>query len=383
MKTCNKYEILNCFECIDTRLSFEHSIFKICTCMSFQTREMTLSVNQTPKTLSYPNTYSSLNTNLDALNLKIPTRRAATFTSVDPVPALRSSTQVPPVTFQFNDPTHLADLLNTPKYNQDHMHVGLLNHTDAINKITNHLDKLHVDNSNHKQLTHSVFENHTNALNHLINTTTDLSSGVLDHKNVIENQHHEMQQNRIIIEQQTKLINDLRRQCDHFHEGLMNHTDVLKSQVENFNNFNTKMSLYDNTINSHNQKLSNIDTNVDVLHDTSNRQKLQISEVSNNLKDVHTGMIHHTEVLNNFGSQINNQNQVMNQLKDSHQSLSNRLQLLESKVTSSHNADLAKQISEIKIAINANAELLDELLNDKNTSSTHAMDRMMSHAARN
>lgn len=143
------------------------------------------------------------------------------------------------------------------------------------------------------------------------------------------------------------------------------------------------MSLYDNTINSHNQKLSNIDTNVDVLHDTSNRQKLQISEVSNNLKDVHTGMIHHTEVLNNFGSQINNQNQVMNQLKDSHQSLSNRLQLLESKVTSSHNADLAKQISEIKIAINANAELLDELLNDKNTSSTHAMDRMMSHAARN
>lgn len=344
--------------------------------MSFQTPQMTKSENMTLKSTPFSTNYFPGNTKLGAFDMNMPTKRVATFASVAP-------TSTPPVTFQFNNPDHLADLLDTPQYNQQHMHVGLLHHTDAINKISEGIGHLRRDNAQHQDMTHQVFDNHTQALNHLVAKTSSLSAGVLDHKSFIETQHEQMKKNEMIINQQTRLINDLRTQCMEFHEGLVNHTGVLNSQVQNFNKFDTKLSSVDNQFVKHDQKFSSLNQNVENLRNATMMHNNKISTVSDTLNDVHTGMVHHTQVLNKFGTQLNSQSDVVDKLHQSQKILSSRLDKIESSVSLANNTDLNAQINDIKLAINANAELLDGILNEKNVTGTNAMDRMMSHAARN
>ena len=373
--------------------------------MSFQTPEMGAS-RPTLKSAAYttqlqPQTpYPALNVDFGAMNF-MPTKRAATFSPFESglmhSQSTRATTAAPPVTFQFNDATHLADLLNPPsKHNLDHMHTGLLNHTDAIKTLaeTIHSTKntysgLHDKVNENNSFAHEVFDNHTGALNHLVTETQSLSTGVLNHKDVL-NAH------KLIIQQQTNEINQLKQQLDShhnkFHTGMENHTDVLRSHVGQLSNLKTQVSMYDTKLNEHADSISKTADGVRNLQYNSTRQSEKInsntesiSSVSNTLKDVHLGLVHHTQTLDSFGSQLNAQSDRMLQIKATHAKLGERLDNLEGKFNTGNaysKTEIESQIRDIKTAINSNAVLLDELLNERNVAGTDAMTRMMSSAPR-
>jgi len=335
-----------------------------------------------------------------AMNL-LPPKRAASFAPFESglVNSLstRSTTAAPPVTFQVHDATQLADLLSKPsKHNLDHFHTGLLNHTEAINTLAASIhsnkaqcnslyDKVTTNNS----FAHEVFDNHTNALNHLVTETESLSTGVLNHKDVL-------QAHKLIIEQQTNEINNLKQQLanhhDKFHTGMENHTDVLRSHVNQMNNLNTQVSMYDTKFRDHANKIAQTTDNIRNLQNDSVRQGQKItsntdslSSVSKTLKDVHVGLVHHTETLDSFGNKINEHSDRMLQIKATHAQLGARLDTLEGKVNAGNllsKSELDSQMRDIKTAINSNAALLDELLNERNVAGTDAMTRMMSSAPR-
>lgn len=372
--------------------------------MSFQTPEMGAHRPSPFKSAAYTtqpqSTYPPLNVDFGAMNL-LPTKRSATFSPFDSgllhSQSTRSTTAAPPVTFQFKDATGLADLLNTPsKHNLDHFHTGLLNHTDAINTLaeTIHNTKKSYnsleDNVNkNNSFAHEVFDNHTGALNHLVTETQNLSTGVLNHKDVL-NAH------KLIIQQQTNEINELKQQLEghhgKFHTGLENHTDVLRSHVGQLKNLNTQVSMYDTKFKDHADSISQTADSVRNLQYNSVRQSEKINghtdsinSVSNTLKDVHLGLVHHTQTLDSFGNEINKHSDRMLQIKATHAQLGARLDTLEGKFNTGNafsNTEIDSQIRDIKTAINSNAALLDELLNERNVAGTDAMTRMMSSAPR-
>jgi chromosome segregation ATPase len=337
----------------------------------------------------------------------VPTKRTASFSAFDSKLAQAHgarATAAPPVSFHFNDATDLANLLNTPsKHNLDHFHTGLLNHTDAINTLAETIHKtkntymnLHDKVHQNDAFSHEVFENHTGALNHLVTETQSLSAGVLNHKDVLVAQQNEINKNKLFIQQQTNEINQLREKLDghhgKFHTGLENHTDVLRSHVGQFKNVNTQLSMYDTKFNEHADSISKTADGVRNLQYNSMRQSEKInsntdsiSSVSNTLKDVHLGLVHHTQTLDTFGNKINEHSDRMLQIKATHAQLGARLDNLEGKFNTGNSyskTELESQIKDIKTAINSNAALLDELLNERNVAGTDAMTRMMSSAPR-
>jgi len=373
--------------------------------MSFQTPEMGPSQStKLQKSAAYTtqpqSPYPALNVDFGAMNL-LPAKRAASFTPFDSglvnSQSMRATTAAPPVTFQFNDPTQVADFFEKPsKHNLDHMHTGLLNHTDAINTLAESIHKtktnynsLHNEVNTNNSFAHEVFDNHTNALNHLVTETQSLSTGVLNHRDVL-------QAHKLIIQQQTNEINDLKQQLaghhDKFHTGMENHTDVLRSHVGQLKNLNTQVSMYDTKFRDHANTISQTADSIRNLQQDSVRQSQKInsntdslSSVSNTLKDVHLGLVHHTETLDSFGNKINEHSDRMLQLKATHAQLGARLDTLEGKVNAGNalsKTELDSQIRDIKTAINSNAALLDELLNERNVAGTDAMTRMMSSAPR-
>jgi len=372
--------------------------------MSFQTPEMEMGAPRPTKSAAYTtqpqSPYPALNVDFGAMNL-LPAKRTATFAPFESglmhSQSIRATTAAPPVTFQFNDATQLADLLNTPsKHNLDHFHTGLLNHTDAINTLaksihstTNSYNSLQGKMNENNSFAHEVFDNHTGALNHLVTETQSLSTGVLNHKDVL-NAH------KLIIQQQTNEINDLKQQLsghhDKFHTGMENHTDVLRSHVGQLKNLNTQVSMYDTKFKDHANTISQTADGIRNLQYNSVRQSEKInsntdsiSSVSNTLKDVHLGLVHHTQTLDSFGNTINKHSDRMLEIKATHAQLGARLDTLEGKFNTGNafsKTELDSQIRDIKTAINSNASLLDELLNERNVAGTDAMTRMMSSAPR-
>jgi uncharacterized phage infection (PIP) family protein YhgE len=381
--------------------------------MSFQTPEMSASRQPaTLKTAAYAtqvpqSPYPALNMDFGSMNLHVPTKRAATFTPFDhafPKSHETRTTAAPPVTFQFNDATHLADLLSTPsKHNLDHFHAGLLNHTDAINKIASGMQTANSKYANlHEQLTtnnafaHDVFDNHTGALNHLVDESKRVTEGMLNHKEVMEHQARMLQQNKVIIQQQTNEINQLKGQLEEhhskFHTGMTNHTDVLRSHVGQLKSLSSQMGLYDTKINNHADSISKTADGLRSLQHNSIRQNEElrnqnasISSVTDTLNNVHLGLVHHTEALNSVGGRLNEHSDRMQQLKNSHTELGTRLGNLEAKFNTGDaytQNELQTQIKDIKTAINSNAMLLDELLSERSTAGADSMTRLMASAPR-
>jgi DNA repair exonuclease SbcCD ATPase subunit len=366
--------------------------------MSFQTPEMVAS-RPALKSAAYvsqqQSPYPALNVDFGSVNF-LPAKRTANFTPLESGlgQSTRATTAAPPVTFQFNDATQLADLLNPPsKHNLDHFHAGLLNHTDAINSLAQSIHStgtaLHTKLDQNNSFAHEVFDNHTGALNHLVNETQSLSTGVLNHKDVL-NAH------KLVIQQQTNEINELKLQLqshhEKFHTGMANHTDVLRSHVGHIANLKTQASMYDTKFNEHADSISKTANSVRNLEYNSSRQSERInsntdsiSSVSNTLKDVHVGLVHHTDTLNSFGSKINQHATSLEQIKATHAKMGQRLETLEGKFNTGNafsKTEIEQQIKDIKTAINSNAQLLDELLHERNVEGTDAMTRMMSSAPR-
>ena len=381
--------------------------------MSFQTPEM--GASRQPATLRSSgyatqvaqSPYPALNMEFGAMNLQVPTKRAATFTPFEsalPKSHETRTTAAPPVTFQFNDATQLADLLGTTsKHNLDHFHEGLLNHTDAINKIANNMQNsnskftdLHQQLATNNAFTHEVFDNHTGALKHLVTESQNISEGVLNHKGVLEQQARILAENKVTIMQQTSRINDLEEQLrghhSKFHTGMANHTDVLKSHVNQLQSLKSQVGLYDTKISMHTDTIARTEDGLRSLqqkslrqHDELKNQSASIASVTNTLNDVHLGLVHHTEALNSVGGTLNDQANRMQQLRDSHAALGTRLGNLEAKFNTGDvytQNELQMQIKDIKTAINSNAMLLDELLSERSTAGADSMTRLMATAPR-
>lgn len=375
--------------------------------MSFQTREMNGSSSH-ETTIRSSQAHPALSMNPANNNVFYPPLDMSFPTPQFP-PALRknsvrmtSTSAVPSVNFQVSDPKDLEQLFT--KHNLSDFHTGLVNHTEAINILADTIHKTHANfqdistqMKNGDGFMHDVFENHTGVLNHLVTDSTTVNAALENHQDNIKqiheftnSQQQELIENRNTIRRQTNELNALRSKLDSnhgmFHEGLANHTDVLRSNVVDLSTMRTKLGIYSTKVDGHEASIANTAGTVRELEKAAliqngkiNNHAHDIGNVTNTVNQLHLGMVHHTEMLSSQLSITNAHEKRMGDLRDSQTQLASRLGTLEDQYESGGNQMTQRewhgQIMDIKKAVNANAALLNELLSQPQADQTRAGSR--------
>jgi len=251
-----------------------------------------------------------------------------------------------PVTMTFNNSKELAQMLFPTSANSnaniDHMHEGLMNHTDAINSLVSLTQKSSSDASaKYKTLSssldaghqtfHTALAHHTDVLQHLEDHRSQHDEGIRNHKEHIEMSLAVLQQQNMELETQarqlkeqhstlssfktllqsqydinTKGIADVHKRFEgHAREqdvhatALQNHMEVLQSHVGMLSAQEADIGLHSEALINHRDALRENGQQI-----SSHSERME--KLSSNFKSVDAGMIHHTdEILKCMRARIN------------------------------------------------------------------------------
>ena len=324
-----------------------------------------------------------------------------------------------PVTMTFNNSKELAQMLfptsSNSNVNIDHMHDGLMNHTDAINSLVSLTQKTSSDASaKYKTLSssldaghqtfHTALSHHTDVLQHLEDHRSQQDEGIRNHKEHIEMSLAALQQQNMELETQarqlkeqhstlssfktllqshydinTKGIADVHKRFEsHSREqdvhatALQNHMDVLQSHVGILNAQEVDMGKHSDALINHRDALRENGKQI-----SSHSQTMQ--KLSTNFQSMDAGMIHHTDEISKVHARQNKsdnemkfmaeqQTRIMETQSNINRNISNlegyisknneKIDMLTKKTTG---ADMKHEILRIKTAVNENATVLQSL----------------------
>lgn len=306
-----------------------------------------------------------------------------------------------PVTMKFKTTEDLAQMLfptsDNTELNLQHMHEGLVDHTSALNalaKSTNllstntqsQLSQLSGDTKKNHQTFHTALQHHTDVMQHLENERNEHHLGLKHHTEVIEHSLKALQaQNMELTDQAQKLKEQqsslssfqtlLRMQTkshgDHKREqgvhalALENHMNVLNKHVGMLKDVGSDMELHSEALGDHREHIT--------------QHAHHIGALRTDFKNVDTGLLHHTDVLQKVCSRQNDMDARQSQIMSTQTSISANLQRLDG-MMSANNKQIEKlsmqasgnsektsvqaQILSIKKAVNENAEVLSSLFNE-------------------
>jgi chromosome segregation ATPase len=324
-----------------------------------------------------------------------------------------------PVTMTFNNSKELAQMLfptsAKSNVNIDHMHDGLMNHTDAINSLVSLTQKSSSDASaKYKTLSssldaghqtfHTALSHHTDVLQHLEDQRSQHDEGIRNHKEHIEMSLAVLQQQNMELETQARQLKEqhstlssfktlLQSQYDintkgianihqrfegHAREqdvhatALQNHMEVLQSHVGMLNAQEADMGLHSDALINHRDALRE-----NGRHISSHSKTME--KLSCDFKSMDAGMIHHTDEISKVHARQNKsdnemkfmaeqQTRIMETQSNINRNISNlegyisknneKIDMLTKKTTG---ADMKHEILRIKTAVNENATVLQSL----------------------
>jgi predicted nucleic acid-binding Zn-ribbon protein len=324
-----------------------------------------------------------------------------------------------PVTMRFNNSRELAQMLFPTSANSnvniDHMHDGLMNHTDAINSLVSLTQKSSSDASakyktlsssldvGHKTF-HTALAHHTDVLQHLEDHRSQQDEGIRNHKEHIEMSLASLQQQNMELETQARQLKEqhstlssfktiLQSQYDvntkgladvhkrfetHAREqgvhatALQNHMEVIQSHVGILNAQDADIGLHSEALINHRDALRG---NAKDISSHSRRME----SLSSNFQSVDAGLIHHTEEISKVHARQNKSDNEMKfmaeqqtHIMETQSNINRNISNLESYISQNNEkidmltkkntgADMKQEILRIKTAVNENATVLQTL----------------------
>jgi chromosome segregation ATPase len=327
-----------------------------------------------------------------------------------------------PVTMKFNNSQDLAQMLfptsANPNVNLDHVHAGMMNHTEAINSLVASADKSSSDagaryntlssslNAGH-QTFHTALAHHTDVLQHLEDHRNQHDEGIRNHKENIEMSLAALQQQNIELEKHARQLKEqhstlssfktlLQSQYDINANGISDmhkrvqshakeqdvHATALHNHMEVLNSHVGLLNAQDKSLGVHSEALANHRDKIQANCDDIDSHGQQMKSLNANFKALDTGMIHHTDVLSKvhgrqkesdqeMKSMAEQQTRIMETQSNINRNLTNlesyisknneKIEMLTNKATG---ADMKNEILKIKTAVNENANVLQTLFQD-------------------
>ena len=320
-----------------------------------------------------------------------------------------------PVTMTFNNSKELAQMLfptsAKSNVNVEHMHDGLMNHTDAINSLVSLTQKSSLQSSDasvkYKTLSssmdaghqtfHTALAHHTDVLQHLEDHRSQQDEGIRNHKTHIEmslaalqeqnmeletharqlkEQHSTLSSFKTLLQSQydinTKGLTDVHKRFEsHAREqdvhatALQNHMEVIQSHVGILNAQKQDMGEHSEALINHR----------DVLRENVKRME----SLSSNFQNVDAGMVHHTEAISQVNARQNKSDRDMKsmaeqqtRIMETQSDISLNIKKLEAYIGQNNEkivtltrkntgSDMKNEILRIKTAVNENATVLQGL----------------------
>ena len=315
----------------------------------------------------------------------------------------------------FNNSKELAQMLfptsAKSNVNVEHMHDGLMNHTEAINSLVSLTEKSSLQSSDvsakYKTLSssmdaghqtfHTALAHHTDVLQHLEDHRSQQDEGIRNHKTHIEmslaalqeqnmeletharqlkEQHSTLSSFKTLLQSQydinTKGLTDVHKRFEsHAREqdvhatALQNHMEVIQSHVGILNAQKQDMGEHSEALINHR----------DVLRENVKRME----SLSSNFQSVDAGMVHHTEAISQVNARQNKSERDMKsmaeqqtRIMETQSDISLNIKKLEAYIGQNNEkidtltrkntgADMKNEILRIKTAVNENATVLQGL----------------------
>ena len=278
---------------------------------------------------------------------------------------------------------------------------GLLDHRDRIQNLSSEMAVNH-------NVFHEALENHTGVIRQLTDKTSAQSQGLLDHRSHIETTLNALQQQNLELEEHALKLKDQQSTLSSFRtllnshfkthtDGLMetkklmrhhaneqdvhataleNHMHVLNKHVGTLDTHATKLEMQSSALEDHRDHIRNANQTLR-LHET------QMGTFKGNLDTIDTGLVHHTEVLEDMHErQTSSENKMQQmsrqqaQIMQTHANINTNLSKLEACIAK-NNAEIKQltaktdgaittkhDIFKIKAAVNENASVLQALYQD-------------------